>query len=120
MGEGPGVRGRYRPPALLLGSIGLHAAGALALAAAPRHWRTVAGLFVANHVVLAAASLWPKSRLVGENLLRLPESAESRGEVALTFDDGPGASSDAIIAILSEIVDHNRRGGWRKLGGGSR
>jgi peptidoglycan/xylan/chitin deacetylase (PgdA/CDA1 family) len=83
------VRGRYRPPALLLGSIGLHAAGALALAAAPRHWRTVAGLFVANHVVLAAASLWPKSRLVGENLLRLPESAESRGEVALTFDDGP-------------------------------
>ena len=23
---------------------------------------------------------------------------------------------DAIIGILSEIVDHNRRGGWRKLG----
>jgi hypothetical protein len=23
---------------------------------------------------------------------------------------------DAIIAILTEIVDHNRRGGWRKLG----
>lgn len=26
---------------------------------------------------------------------------------------------DAIIGILSEIVDHNRRGGWRKLGGPS-
>ena len=24
---------------------------------------------------------------------------------------------DAIIGILSEIVDHNRRGGWRKLSG---
>ena len=23
---------------------------------------------------------------------------------------------DAIIGILTEIVDHNRRGGWRKLG----
>ena len=23
---------------------------------------------------------------------------------------------DAIIGILSEIVDHNRQGGWRKLG----
>lgn len=79
----------YRPPALLLGSLGLHAAAALALATAPRHWRTVAGLLVADHVVLAAASLWPRGQLVGANLLRLPESAARRGEIALTFDDGP-------------------------------
>jgi peptidoglycan/xylan/chitin deacetylase (PgdA/CDA1 family) len=79
----------YRPPALLLGSLGLHAAAALALAAAPRHWRTVAGLLIADHVVLAAASLWPRGQLVGANLLRLPESAARRDEIALTFDDGP-------------------------------
>ena len=82
----------YRPPAMLLGSIALHAAGAVALAAAPRHWRTVAGVLFANHVALAAASLWPRSRLVGENLLRLPPpegAAARRNEIALTFDDGP-------------------------------
>jgi len=79
----------YRPTALLGGSLGLHAAAALALAAAPRHWKTIAGLLFADHVALAAASLWPKGQLVGANLLRLPESAARRNEIALTFDDGP-------------------------------
>jgi peptidoglycan/xylan/chitin deacetylase (PgdA/CDA1 family) len=78
----------YRPPALLLGSLALHAAGALALAAAPRLWKAIAGILFANHVALAAASLWPRGQLVGENLLRLPDSTD-REEVALTFDDGP-------------------------------
>jgi peptidoglycan-N-acetylglucosamine deacetylase len=84
-----GPRGAYRPPALLAGSIGLHAAGVLALAAAPQQWLTVAGALVGNHLVLAAASLWPKSRWVGPNLLRLPQDAARRREIALTFDDGP-------------------------------
>ena len=79
----------YRPPLLVAGSLALHAAGALALAVAPRHWRTVAGVLVADHVVLAAASLWPRSSWVGTNLSRLPEAATHRGEIALTFDDGP-------------------------------
>jgi peptidoglycan/xylan/chitin deacetylase (PgdA/CDA1 family) len=77
----------YRPPALLLGSLALHAAGAVALAAAPRHWRAVAGLLFADHVTLTAASLWPRGSWVGANLLRLP--AAGPAEIALTFDDGP-------------------------------
>ena len=89
----PRRRPRYRLPPLLLGSLGLHAAGAATLAAAPRHWRLVAGALVANHVVLAAASLWPRSPFVGANLLRLPPAGGSAGadpnEIALTFDDGP-------------------------------
>jgi peptidoglycan/xylan/chitin deacetylase (PgdA/CDA1 family) len=84
-----GARQTYRPPALLVSSVGLHAASLLALAASPRHWLTAAGALVANHVVLAAASLSPRSSWVGPNLVRLPEDAARRGEVALTFDDGP-------------------------------
>jgi peptidoglycan/xylan/chitin deacetylase (PgdA/CDA1 family) len=89
-GDRCGSRGRsgYRPPPLLAGSLALHAAGALAFAVAPRHWRTIAGVLVADHVVLAAASLWPRSPWVGANLSRLPAAAQ-RGKVALTFDDGP-------------------------------
>lgn len=82
-------RGPYRPTPLLLGSIALHAAGAAAVAADPRRWRTVAGLLVANHVALAAVSLWPRSQALGPNLLRLPAEPAGRGEVSLTFDDGP-------------------------------
>lgn len=84
-----GARQTYRPPALLAGSLGLHIGSLLVLAASPRQWLTVAGALVANHVVLAAASLSPRSRWVGPNLVRLPEDAARRGEVALTFDDGP-------------------------------
>jgi peptidoglycan/xylan/chitin deacetylase (PgdA/CDA1 family) len=49
----------------------------------------VAAALVANHLVLFGASLVPRSRLLGDNLTRLPEAACARGEVALTFDDGP-------------------------------
>jgi peptidoglycan/xylan/chitin deacetylase (PgdA/CDA1 family) len=76
----------------VLGALALHAAGAVALAAAPRHWRAVAGTLFASHLTLTAASLWPRSSFVGANLLRLPAAdgaGAHRGEIALTFDDGP-------------------------------
>jgi peptidoglycan/xylan/chitin deacetylase (PgdA/CDA1 family) len=83
----------YRPPPLVLGALALHAAGAAALAAAPRHWRAVAGTLFASHLTLTAASLWPRSPWMGANLLRLPaDSSTPAGgarEIALTFDDGP-------------------------------
>ncbi len=104
----------YRPPALLLGSLALHAAGALAVAAAPRHWKTVAGILFADHVALAAASLWPRGQLVGENLLRLP-GPEGAGEprrpmqkkIALTFDDGPDP------AVTPRVLDRLDEAGAR-------
>jgi peptidoglycan/xylan/chitin deacetylase (PgdA/CDA1 family) len=77
----------YRPPALVLGALALHAAGAAALAVAPRHWRAVAGTLFASHLTLTAASLWPRSQWVGANLRRLPPA--NGAEIALTFDDGP-------------------------------
>jgi peptidoglycan/xylan/chitin deacetylase (PgdA/CDA1 family) len=93
----------YRPSSLLLGSLALHAAGAAALAADPRRWRTVAGLLVANHVALTAVSLWPRSRVLGPNLLRLPDTAVQRGEIALTFDDGPDPRvTPRVLDLLDE------------------
>lgn len=98
---------RYRPPALLAGSMGLHAAGALALAAAPRHWPAVAATLFADHVVLAAASLWPRSSWVGPNQSRLTPEAAARGEVALTFDDGP--DPDVTPCVLDLLDRHGAR-----------
>ncbi|HEV7785545.1 MAG TPA: polysaccharide deacetylase family protein [Thermoanaerobaculia bacterium] len=97
----------YRPPPLLAASLALHAAGALALAAAPRHWRAIAGVLVADHVVLAAASLWPRGTSMGANLSRLPAAAARRGEVALTFDDGP--DPDVTPRVLDLLDRHGAR-----------
>jgi peptidoglycan/xylan/chitin deacetylase (PgdA/CDA1 family) len=79
----------WRPSPFLTASAGLHAAAAAALVAAPHHWPLAAAALVGNHTVIAGAGLWPRSRLLGPNLCRLPAAAARRGEVALTFDDGP-------------------------------
>jgi peptidoglycan/xylan/chitin deacetylase (PgdA/CDA1 family) len=93
----------YRRPALIAGSLGLHAAGFAALAAAPRYWPLVAGVLVADHLTLAAASLWPKSPWVGSNLVRLPADGARQNEVALTFDDGPDpAVTPRVLDLLEQ------------------
>nr|WP_284617497.1 polysaccharide deacetylase family protein [Rubrivivax pictus] len=52
-------------------------------------WPWAVGALVANHAVLTAAGLWPRSSLLGPNITRLPAASAARGEVALTIDDGP-------------------------------
>ncbi len=42
-----------------------------------------------NHLLVFAASLRPQDTWLGPNLVRLPRSCQVRGEIALTFDDGP-------------------------------
>jgi peptidoglycan/xylan/chitin deacetylase (PgdA/CDA1 family) len=79
----------WRPTPLVATSAALHIAGAAALALAPQAWPLICGGLFTDHVVLAANSLWPQSPFLGPNLSRLPENAARRGEVALTFDDGP-------------------------------
>jgi len=103
---GRGASG-YRPPPLLAGSLALHAAGALAFAVAPRHWRAIAGVLATDHLVLAAASLWPRGTWVGANQSRLPVTAARRGEVALTFDDGP--DPDVTPRVLDLLDRHGAR-----------
>ena len=80
---------RWRPvPAVQL-SVLAHAAGAATLAADPAYWTWAVGTIATNHLLLSAAVLFPRSRVLGSNCIRLPESAAARGEVSLTFDDGP-------------------------------
>ncbi len=96
-----GPKGTWRPSALLKLSAGLHAAGAVALAAAPARWRWIAGTLFLNHVVLAVAGIRPRSRLLGPNLSRLPAAAAT-GRVALTFDDGPDPEVTPRVLDLLE------------------
>jgi peptidoglycan/xylan/chitin deacetylase (PgdA/CDA1 family) len=74
------------------------------LATLPEAWESVAASLVANHLVLFVAGLIPRSRLLGENLSRLPEAARVRGEIALTFDDGPDPDTTPRVLDLLDAV----------------
>ena len=82
-------RRRWRPPVFVAVSAALHVGAAVVLAASPREWAWVIAAVAANQLLLIAAVLWPRGSLLGRNVVRLPDSAAQRGEISLTFDDGP-------------------------------
>ena len=55
----------------------------------PHLWQWALGIFLLNHLGLTIGVMQPRSRLLGPNMTRLPAAAIQRGEVVLTFDDGP-------------------------------
>jgi peptidoglycan/xylan/chitin deacetylase (PgdA/CDA1 family) len=82
---------RLLPSPLLKASALVHlgAAGALAV---PGMWPWALGSVAADHLLLGACGLWPRSAWLGPNLTRLPTSAARRRQVAVTIDDGPDPS----------------------------
>jgi peptidoglycan/xylan/chitin deacetylase (PgdA/CDA1 family) len=90
---------RWPMPPLVQGSVALHAAAGVALAAAPAAWPWALGAVAANHLALTAAGLWPRSAVLGPNVTRLPGAAP---QVAITIDDGPDpAVTPAVLDVLS-------------------
>jgi peptidoglycan/xylan/chitin deacetylase (PgdA/CDA1 family) len=83
----------------------LHVGGVALGVVSPRTWPWVVAGLVADHLVLVAGSLWPRSSLVGPNLTRLPAGIPDDRSVALTFDDGP---DPAVTPRVLEILE--RRG----------
>ena len=80
---------RWHPPPAIRFSLLLHAAGIVTLFIHPASWPWIIGVLLSNHLILSSAVLWPTGQLLGPNLTRLPQAAVERGEVVLTFDDGP-------------------------------
>jgi peptidoglycan/xylan/chitin deacetylase (PgdA/CDA1 family) len=97
------VARRFRPSALIRASAGLHVGAAAALLMRPPLWPWALSAVLADHLLLTAAGLWPKARLLGPNWTRLPPGAAQRRTVAVTFDDGPDpAVTPAVLALLDE------------------
>jgi peptidoglycan/xylan/chitin deacetylase (PgdA/CDA1 family) len=87
--------------------VGLHCvAGASALLAFET-WPWALGAVAANHMVLAAIGMWPRSTMLGPNITRLPEAAVARREIALTFDDGP--DPEVTPQVLDILDAHGAR-----------
>ena len=93
--------GFWRHSPLILASAGVHAAAAVTLAASPASWPIALGALVANHAAIAAASMAPRSQLLGPNITRLP--GPPPGVIALTFDDGPDPTvTPQVLALLDQ------------------
>jgi len=90
-----------RPSALLRGSVALHLSAVGALLARPRWWPWALSAVVADHLLLTAAGLWPRSRLLGPNWTRLPACAGGPATIAITIDDGPDPEvTPRVLALL--------------------
>lgn len=92
---------RWLPSPFLRVSAAAHVAALAALPLSPSAWPWIAAGVVADHAVIAAAGVWPRSRLLGPNLRRSAELAAGAA-VALTFDDGPDpAVTPHVLELLA-------------------
>jgi peptidoglycan-N-acetylglucosamine deacetylase len=88
-------------PAYVTASLAWHAGAGLLAIAAPASWPWAVAAVAANHAVLTAGGLWPRSRWLGSNWTRLPAHAAARREIAITIDDGPDpAVTPAVLDLL--------------------
>ncbi len=92
----------WRPTALVGASIGVHAVALGALALRPGCWPWAIGAVAADHALLTASGLWPRSSLLGPNMTRLAQCTGAPS-VALTIDDGPDpAATPEVLDILGQ------------------
>lgn len=72
------------------------------------------GLFVAVGLVFTFGTLRPASRLFGPRRCELPAAQAARGEVWITFDDGPDPLTTPIL--LDCLARHGVRAGFFLIG----
>ncbi len=95
---------RWRPTPAIAGSIGLHCLAGASTLVALETWPWALGALAANHLVLGIAGMVPRSTLLGPNVTRLPPAAAQRGELAITFDDGPDPEvTPRVLDLLDEL-----------------
>jgi peptidoglycan/xylan/chitin deacetylase (PgdA/CDA1 family) len=103
----PAAAGHWRAARLLRASLAWHGAMLVAILWQPHWWPWALAGLIANHLLLTALGLWPRSRALGANWTRLPAASAARAEVAITIDDGP----DPLITpqVLSILAQHGAR-----------
>jgi peptidoglycan-N-acetylglucosamine deacetylase len=97
---------QWGPRAILRGSLALHLCAGAAVIARPAVWPWALGAVVADHLLVSAAGLLPRSHLLGSNWTRLPVSA-GPATVALTIDDGP--DPEVTPRVLELLASHQAR-----------
>ena len=98
---------RWRPTPLIAGSMGLHWLSVAGTAFSPEAWPWALGTLAANHAFLTGVGIWPRGSWLGPNVTRLPEASAARGEICLTFDDGPDPEvTPQVLDMLEQYGVH--------------
>jgi len=93
-------RRTWRTAALVRGSLAVHALAGATLLVRPAAWPWALGAVVADHLLISAGGLLPRSHLLGPNMTRLPQGSPAHA-VALTVDDGPDpAVTPQVLSLL--------------------
>ena len=94
----------WNPSASITLSIAFHGAAGAGVLIAPTLWPWALGAVAADHLLLTIAGLWPRSTLLGPNLVRVPDAAVTRRQVALTIDDGPDPEATPQVLDLLDAA----------------
>jgi peptidoglycan/xylan/chitin deacetylase (PgdA/CDA1 family) len=94
----------WTPTKVIRYSIWLHVLAIVVLIANPLWWRWLLAGVLANHLLLGGIGMWPRSRWLGSNLVRLPKAATDNRYVALTFDDGP---DPYVTPLVLDLLDRH-------------
>ena len=96
---------RWNPTLAIQTSVALHGVAVVLLVARPHLWPWIVGAIIADHLLLTAAGLWPRSRILGPNWTSLPQRMAASGAVAITIDDGP----DPLVTprVLDLLDEHH-------------
>lgn len=92
----------WRQAPLQQASFFVHGACLLLVVTEPSAWAWALAVVVGNHLLLTAAVFCPRAAFLGPNVSRLPAAARARGEVCLTFDDGPDPQLTPRVLELLE------------------
>lgn len=106
---------RWRPSPFLQASALCHGAALAGAVAAPSAWPWALGAVAANHALITAAGLLPRTNWLGPNITRLPPAPHGQGgRVAITIDDGPDPE---VTPRLLDLLDaHNLRASFFLIG----
>lgn len=98
------MKREWRLSPTLKASAVVHGSALVASVVSPASWPWALGAVVANHAVLTAAGLLPRSQMLGPNLVRLPAPAQARREIALTIDDGPDPDVTPRVLDMLDVA----------------
>lgn len=105
---------RWQPTPAIRLSIWLHAFATFAFVVWPGAWQWLLGIVLSNHLLLGLFGMWPRSQILGGNLVRLPPLGYAKGQVALTFDDGP--DPDVTPKVLDLLDRHAAKASFFCIG----
>ena len=101
----------WRPSPVIRASIALHAGAIGAALVRPHWWPWALSAVLADHLLLTASGLWPRSQWLGPNWTHLPPAAARTAQdaaaaaIAITIDDGP--EPEVTSRVLDLLDEHN-------------